>query len=297
MVLYCYGVISVQLYLKFLEKSDRKNEQIYIYNLMCKKDHTVIQAHWHDEFELLYTEVDGEAELDGVKIKFEKNDIIFVNKQQLHRLNSFSDGNIYAIVFNYEILDFKINDFCQNRIINNLKDQRLMFQHILNKDATIYKEIKNLLSETILLYYSETYGKELKIKANLYNLIFLFFTNNLFINSFSAKNDKTLQVAYVKEAITFIENTYHLNVCIADISEHANISTFYLIKIFKEITGTTPIVYLNELRLKISTEFLKDGLSVTQTAYNTGFNNLSYFIRIFKKKYGISPHKFKNLSL
>ncbi|MBR4305919.1 MAG: helix-turn-helix transcriptional regulator, partial [Ruminiclostridium sp.] len=65
---------------------------------------------------------------------------------------------------------------------------------------------------------------------------------------------------------------------------------------FLEITGTTPKKYQNDLRLEMSLEILTStNRSVTEVAYDCGFNDPLYFSRAFKKKYGVCPSEFKIL--
>lgn len=65
-------------------------------------------------------------------------------------------------------------------------------------------------------------------------------------------------------------------------------STFH--RQFQAVTKTSPIHYLNELRIDYATEMLKmSEMKITDIAYNAGFNDSNYFSRLFKKMKGISP--------
>lgn len=61
-------------------------------------------------------------------------------------------------------------------------------------------------------------------------------------------------------------------------------------KFFKETMGVSFIQYLNDYRLEIAAELLTTTTdNILDIAFATGFNNISYFNRCFKKKYGVSP--------
>ena len=63
-------------------------------------------------------------------------------------------------------------------------------------------------------------------------------------------------------------------------------------RIFSEYIGMSPIEYRNEIRLKNARSMLVSGeYNVTEAAYESGFSNLSFFIRLYKKKYGHTPKK------
>lgn len=299
MILYCHEVMIMKYNIRFLEPSRRNNAHFpfYIYQLKCEEGSTVINAHWHEEVEILYTTCSGIIEIDKERTHFNKDSIIFINKEQLHLVKAHSNGQIYALVFNFELLEFKNNDTCQNDIIKKLENKFFLFPNFIESKNNLQKENMNIIFDIISLYYSDTLGRELKIKSNLYDLIFLFYTNNLFVHS-NNKYHNAAQLAYVKKMITFMENNYTRHISIDDFEKNCNVSKFYLIKLFKQISGETPIIYLRNLRIDISKDILAQGFSVTETAFMSGFNNVSYYIRQFKEKNGISPKEYqRNIEL
>lgn len=269
-----------------------------MYKIECTKGNIAINAHWHKEMEILYTTCDGIIELDTEVISFEKNSVIFINKEQLHLVNPLSDGQIFAIVFDFGFLDFKNDDICQVKIIDNLNNKNFLFPKFMDLSIGLREEIIKIMKNTITLYDSDTLGRELKIKSNLYELIFLLYTNKEFIIPESSSTYHNIpQLSYVKDTIVFMENNYATPITIEDLERNINISKYYLIKLFKQITGETPIVYLRNLRIDISKDFLAQGFSVTETALMSGFNNVSYYIRHFKEINHVSPKEYRKTIL
>ena len=63
-------------------------------------------------------------------------------------------------------------------------------------------------------------------------------------------------------------------------------------RLFKEYTGMSPIEYRNDIRLSNARNKLQSGeYNVSEAAELCGFSNLSFFIRLYKKKYGYTPKK------
>lgn len=103
------------------------------------------------------------------------------------------------------------------------------------------------------------------------------------------------KIERIKPAIVFIEDNYHTHITIEDLARRCFMSNNYFTKYFKEVTAQTPIDFLNKFRVEAACEMLLSGHTVTETAFACGFNDLSYFIHIFKKEMGLSPKKYAGI--
>lgn len=94
--------------------------------------------------------------------------------------------------------------------------------------------------------------------------------------------------------VRYMERFYTDNITIEDLSQMCNLTPSYVIRLFKQTFGATPIQYLQELRLKAAISYLgSTDLPVQQIAELTGFSNLHYFSRMFKMKVGESPSTWR----
>lgn len=92
-------------------------------------------------------------------------------------------------------------------------------------------------------------------------------------------------------AINYIRNNYTSEKISADrLAAECGISVSYLRRLFAECCGVSPIEYTVNLRLEYAKELIASKeFSVTAAAENSGFNDISYFSRAFKKHFGVSP--------
>jgi AraC-like DNA-binding protein len=80
---------------------------------------------------------------------------------------------------------------------------------------------------------------------------------------------------------------------LSHLSSHVAMSPFLFARVFRELIGVPPHRYLLQLRLAYARSLLEAGNSVTTSCYSAGFNNLSHFIRIFHRYFGLSPSRMK----
>ena len=249
--------------------------------------------HWHNEFEILYFTCDGTIGIDRNSINVCKNDIFFINKEQLHSPRIFSNKLCYAFAFPFNFLSFEKKDSCQE-IINDLISGKLWFPMKLSPNDNLYESVHKNIIDIIEVYNTDYIGKELKIKISLYNIILAIYHENRFIvqNNKSTPIDRHLD--YVRTSMKYMEDNYNSNITIDILAKNVNISSYYLIKIFKQIAAVTPIEYLINIRLENAALLLRNSNnSIEHNAYKVGFNNMGYFVRKFKKKYNVTPNQYK----
>ncbi len=229
-----------------------------------------VDIHWHKSPELLLI-ISGNLKLvcDGVETIYNSNEIAIINNNQIHEIHTDSDVCKYLCL----IVDSDVYD-------NNNK---LLSPKSSNIEAiTIYKKI----------------AEELTLKKENYKEAVIGYTKVLFSLLSREKveildNTKNKQkVKLVKNATEYIFENLANDITLDEISVHLNISKFYLSRIFKEITGKTVVSHLNYIRCNHAKSLLKSGkYNVAESAYASGYSNLSYFSKTYKKVMGNSPIK------
>ena len=98
----------------------------------------------------------------------------------------------------------------------------------------------------------------------------------------------------IYKAIDYMKRSYHSKLTLEDTAAHVNLSPSYFSKIFKEELGCSFNTYLNELRIEKSKSLLLAGsASMVEICELVGFEDQSYFTKVFKKITGVTPGKFK----
>jgi AraC-like DNA-binding protein len=97
-----------------------------------------------------------------------------------------------------------------------------------------------------------------------------------------------------EELIKFLKNNLYRDISVEEMAEMMNLSRSHFTRLFNQEMGLSPRMYLEDLRLKTAMGLLfKEQLSVKEAATICGIYDVNYFCRLFKKRYGISPGKYK----
>ena len=93
----------------------------------------------------------------------------------------------------------------------------------------------------------------------------------------------------IKELIRYIRENLDKDLNLDIIAGQIGISKFYLSREFKKQTGQTLVSHINETRCKEAKRLIESGMSISAAALSCGFENLSYFSRIYKRMIGKLP--------
>ncbi|MBU3840109.1 MAG: AraC family transcriptional regulator [Candidatus Ruminococcus intestinipullorum] len=248
----------------------------------------VMSFHWHVEFELIRI-VEGNFTLtiDEEDFFAQKNDILFVPAGSIH--SGIPKNCTYdCIVFDMNMLLHK-NDSC-NQLIRSIIDHKVQIQKCYSGTDTDIHRIALALFDAAATRHN---GYQLIIMGTLYQLFGTIFAKNYFNPSPSQEPRNHRRILQLKQALEFMESSYHSQLTLEEIAQSVNMSPKYFCRFFHEMTHRTPIDYLNYYRIERACyQLMTTELSITEIAFNSGFNDLSYFIKTFKKYKGRTPKKY-----
>ena len=89
-------------------------------------------------------------------------------------------------------------------------------------------------------------------------------------------------------------NEFHSRISLSELCKHFGRSKSHISHMFKSRSGMSLNEYCNTLKLEDAKKLLTStDIPITQIAFDAGFNDASYFIHLFNKKFGISPLKYR----
>jgi AraC-like DNA-binding protein len=105
---------------------------------------------------------------------------------------------------------------------------------------------------------------------------------------------KRHHLSTIEKARDFLFSNFDKHISLQQLADHCCVSLFHFSRIFKEVMGQSPHQYLAELRLNNAKLLLQSTRqSVTEIAFQSGFNSLEHFTTAFKVKFKSSPNDLR----
>ncbi len=214
-------------------------------------------------------------------IILEKNQLAIVNPNTIHSCNSNSK------VANKIFMLYLDKDWCfklQKTIFPYIKEFVPFSTEIL-KNKILYKKFITLCE--LLFSNALIIEKESSIIDFFYSL-YNKYHKEIEIDIEIKTNEK------IENIISYMNKNIKDDISLDDLSKEFNLSTFYIIKLFKKELNISAHSYFINLKIELAKKLLKNGFSIVEVALECGFYDQSHFHRNFKKIVAITPKKYQD---
>ena len=230
----------------------------------------------------------GFLELESGRIHLRENHLLYIPALLPHRFVDDRSNPLTLVMSCFYDNIFTVNDFAGEALSSfqnafkvvapfNLSDnfsrvevmdkfRRMLFEQIHRKPnarAAVWCELLALL-----VFLTRTYHETQQLQAE----------------SVSAR-------AY-NGSLRFLENNFYKPIKVEELAAMANMSYRRYTEQFKKTTGKTVIEYLAELRVEYAKKLMIETENILYAAFESGFNDLAHFYRIFKRITGKTPKQF-----
>lgn len=270
--------------------------QIYHDNINNFYDNYV-NWHWQNDLEFSIVK-HGQIEVHFLSKKFivHENEGYLIFPNHLHKITSLEKHFcIYdTIIIDPSILYGKQSSIIYSKYYNPIASNAngiLLFSKNNNWGKSIFK----LLESMALLLEQKPSCYELSITQHISDLWKILVQNTpCTIHYPTDTTIKKITENKLQNMLSYIHKNYNQPISLDDIASIGKISKGECCQIFKKYLHITPIKYLMEYRIERSIPFLlQKGTTVTDVAFNVGFNCINHYINTFKKLTGSTPYQYK----
>ena len=234
---------------------------------------------WHKNIEILYC-VSGKGTLicGGVEQNMIPGHIYCLNAGEIHAMTNLGLLHYYCLILDY----------------NFLAQNKLSFDNLLLKTDVYSEKAAALFKEIVRKVQRPDRFSAAYIRGTLISLMVMLYQDHSITIREQASHSSSDINAAVKAAIKYIDEHYPQRLTLEDIAEVADFSKYHFARQFKQATGTTVVSYINAIRCQHAKALLsKQSMPIQQVATLCGYDNASYFSRVFQKTEGMLPSEYQ----
>lgn len=263
-----------------------------------KMDGHKLPCHWHSAFEYeLVLSGKVNIQINDETITLSAGECVFINSGTLHsgmQISTSEDAVVCAVCFSPDLFTRNVQSSMYQKY----------FQPLFGKGVHGFKidcgsAIGSGIHDT-LCWFSEINkdmsGYELRVLSKVSNLwldTVKYIDENL-IQPADDKENYSRQKETIKILLSYVHENYAKDLSVDTLTSYAHISRSECFRCFNHYTGKTPFAYINDYRLSQAEHLLRtSSLSIIDVCLSCGFSSQSYFGKMFKRRYGISPSKYR----
>lgn len=193
-----------------------------------------------------------------------------------------------------EALEWKVNEYIRGQMRSGYmtrQDIQKIRSTIVQVSCTILRE-NNIEAYRLFgdAYYGEIFTDSVKSIANMQR-----FVEYVIEKTIDYIREIEESETYIDKIVKYVEANYNRNIRKGELESIALANMNQISKVFKEKTGKTIHRYQMDIRLNRAITLLSEGrISVSEVALTVGYDNFSYFSRLFKNRTGVSPKEYRN---
>lgn len=263
-----------------------------------------VRWHWHEELEINYVK-EGIANfhIGEEQIVVTEGQAVFINRDVLHSIHNAGNDScvILSTMFHPSFLfrdpESSTSLMYLNPIISHSSLRYLFFDR---KDMWS-RGMLALISNMIDTNLSQEFGYELMTKSILSEFWFQLIKKLKVQYVPHTATPKTFSPdqTRIKDAILYIEEHFTETITLEDIADSIHVSKSECCRCFKRAVNLTPFEYLMKYRILKAAECIltndKSAASIANLAASVGFNNTSYFNKLFKEYFDCTPLQYRKL--
>ena len=268
--------------IKSEEQGSISNRNMLVGISHLEKDYAI---HGHDFFEIeLILGGYGESTINGKDVILKPGRINFMTTRDFHDIRNYNPEDrlcIANIRFNQSIL----NPVILKKIFEG--NQTLTFQ--LNNEETefmssVMRVMESMYNDGVMDSVSEL------ALTNMLEVIVIM----LLKKTDAFEGERNVISTHIAHAISYLETNFYNDPTLAEVAEYVGLNKNYFSNVFRKETGKTFVQYSNNLKLKYARNLLvASKMTVNEICYKSGFRSVSTFLHEFKKKYGVTPVKYR----
>lgn len=281
----------------------------------------IFYLHWHQEFEILIvTEGQMEFEIEDRKYILREGEAVFINSNLLHSARTIQGKPcaFFAVDFHYQFLHEDIHSRFAKKYLRPVLDGKVVFPELISQvrqeelGRTEFETSKNKYNEEIRLGVQEVWQHkflqmiqelqicpehdpepyELMLRSHILGAWDLLERHSVRVRK--GLHDDSKASERLEPVVAYMKENYAYEISLAELAAILPMSEGQFCRVFKQTMKMSPMQYLMRYRILQSCRLLQEtDKKVGEIANLSGFNNISYFNKVFLQTIGCTPKEYR----
>ncbi|WP_309118526.1 AraC family transcriptional regulator [Paenibacillus sp.] len=263
----------------------------------------VVPTHTHDFLEFVYVAQGGAThDIATQRYSLSTGDVFVLEPETYHSYtgSDAEDTIVYNVLFKKEFLQREFDDLLRMPAIVN----SFYLAPFLRKSASFIPHVSLLPGQrTAIETHLSKMSDEFKSQSSGYRLILksrwiecLVLLNRFYEENGSADESSLGKDEWMRSIVHFVREHYRQPLTLAQLSATCGMSVSSFTAKFKKATGMSFLDYKHSLQIRHACDMLRTtDIKIVYVAYSAGFQDVSFFNRVFRKHTGMSPRHYRRL--
>lgn len=264
-----------------------KEPDFPVYSSVQSGRKELVIIHYHSAVEIMRV-LDGTVSVlfNDVYRECKKGDIVFFPPSVMHGVQALDEkAAIKGVTFEHSVL----GRLDESRTNEELLRSVAHLQQIVSEGDKGYKELSECLNDFDKAYGDYSLAGKLKMKGALLGMMGAIVEN---FGLEELKHDKNS--IRLTPALDYVREHYSEKISVSELSEIVHVCDDRVIRLFKEVTGRTPVEYIMSLRIEKALKLLSStDKSIAEIADESGFGSDTYMTRTFRQRLNLTPGEYR----
>lgn len=282
----------------------------------------IFYLHWHQEFEILMvTEGQIWFVIEDREYLLEQGEGVFINSNLLHSARAVEGKpcSFFAVDFHYQLLHEDIHSRFARRYLKPVLDGKVVFPEFLSATRTgletrpeflapqnkrrypadmvqeegcWQKKLLRLMKELQVCPEQHVEPYELLLRSHILGIWDVLERQSIRIHRRS--EEEARGYGRLEPVVSYMKENYAYEITLSELAELLPMSEGQFCRVFKQTMKMSPMQYLMRYRILQSCRLLQDtDKKIGEIANLSGFNNISYFNKVFLQTIGCTPKEYR----
>lgn len=263
-------------------------------SISCGVETGFLELHWHKETEICCIKSGtGKYLINGINYSFSAGDIFIIGNNDIHLCHDDKELIMQVVMFDPILINSRTANSSDIEYLRYFSGDLCAECKKIEHSTECARLLSDILAEIEEEYNSEQKGYEMMIRSLLLRFFALVLRNNQ-DKPVSGKKLSANSAAKICSILQYIDLHYYEHIDLALLEQKFGFSRPYLCRIFKTMTGISPIDYIIRKRIdEAKRRLIETSVSILEISEECGFNSLSNFNSLFKRTTGCTPGNYR----